>query len=128
MICFILIFCPPSEKDLKTNSSSLGGGFKHFLCSPRILGEMIQFDEHIFQMGWFNHQTILAVAKGRELRLSQNPFIAERSEKSMDLERFPQVENQHILEFGSRIPGAQSHLHQDPGNICYKIMSLWMET
>ena len=29
----------------------LGGGFKHvFLCSP-LLGEMIQFDEHIFQMG-----------------------------------------------------------------------------
>ena len=27
----------------------LVGGFKHFLFSP--LGEMIQFDEHIFQMG-----------------------------------------------------------------------------
>ena len=26
----------------------LGGGSK--------IGEMIQFDEHIFQMGWFNHQ------------------------------------------------------------------------
>ena len=32
-----------------------GDGFKHFLFSP-LLGEMIQFDEHIFQMGWFNHQ------------------------------------------------------------------------
>ena len=32
----------------------LGGGFKYFLCSS-LLGEMIQFDEHIFQMGW-NHQ------------------------------------------------------------------------
>ena len=30
----------------------LGGGFKHFLFSP-LPGEMIQFDEHIFQMGWF---------------------------------------------------------------------------
>ena len=32
----------------------LGGGFKYFLCSslPR---KMIQFDENIFQMGWFNH-------------------------------------------------------------------------
>ena len=28
----------------------LGGGFKYFLCSP-LPGEMIQFDEHIFQMG-----------------------------------------------------------------------------
>ena len=28
----------------------LRGGFKHFLCSS-LPGEMIQFDEHIFQMG-----------------------------------------------------------------------------
>ena len=34
----------------------LGGGLKHFLFTPRIFGEMIQFDEHIFQRGWFNHQ------------------------------------------------------------------------
>ena len=33
----------------------LGGGFKYALVLPRIPGEMIQFDEHIFQMGW-NHQ------------------------------------------------------------------------
>ena len=35
----------------------LGGGFKDFLFSP-LPGEMIQFDEHIFQMGWFNHQLV----------------------------------------------------------------------
>ena len=28
----------------------LGGGFKYFSFSP-LFGEMIQFDEHIFQMG-----------------------------------------------------------------------------
>ena len=33
----------------------LCGGFKHVLFSP-LPWEMIQFDEHIFQMGWFNHQ------------------------------------------------------------------------
>jgi len=33
----------------------LGGGFKHFLFSSLIGGDF-QFDEHIFQMGWFNHQ------------------------------------------------------------------------
>ena len=32
----------------------LVGGFKYFLCST-LPGKMIQFDEHIFQMGW-NHQ------------------------------------------------------------------------
>ena len=32
----------------------LGGGNSNiFFVIP---GEMIQFDEHIFQMGWFNHQ------------------------------------------------------------------------
>ena len=36
-------------------SKNLGGGFKYFLCSP-LPGEGFQFDSHIFQMGWFNHQ------------------------------------------------------------------------
>ena len=31
--------------------NNLGGGFQYFLFSP-VLGEMIQFDEHIFQTGW----------------------------------------------------------------------------
>ena len=35
----------------------LGGGFKCFFNFTPIPGEMIQFDEHIFQMGWFNHQS-----------------------------------------------------------------------
>ena len=34
---------------------SLVGGFKYFVFLP-LPREMIQFDEHIFQMGWFNHQ------------------------------------------------------------------------
>ncbi len=39
---------------MNTHCTYLGGGFEYFLFSP-LLGEMIQFDEHIFQMGW-NHQ------------------------------------------------------------------------
>ena len=31
-----------------------------FVFSPWFLGEMIQFDEHIFQQGWFNHQLVLS--------------------------------------------------------------------
>ena len=37
------------------SNNNLAGGFKYFLFSP-LPGEMIRFDEHIFQMGWFNHQ------------------------------------------------------------------------
>ena len=33
-----------------------GGNLSMFYVYPEIRGEMIQFDEHIFQMGWFNHQ------------------------------------------------------------------------
>ena len=33
------------------------GGFKYFLILP-LPGEMIQFDVHIFQMGWFNHHLV----------------------------------------------------------------------
>ena len=33
----------------------VGGGFNCFSFSC-LLGDMIQFDEHIVQMGWFNHQ------------------------------------------------------------------------
>jgi len=37
------------------NAIQLGGDLKQFLFST-LPGEMIQFDEHIFQMCWFNHQ------------------------------------------------------------------------
>ena len=32
---------------------------KYFLFSPRTLGKMVQFDEYIFQMGWFNQPDFL---------------------------------------------------------------------
>ena len=34
----------------------LGGGLQIFFFTPKI-GEDVQFDFHIFQMGWFNHQS-----------------------------------------------------------------------
>ena len=46
------------EFSTKIINASLGGGFKHFIFSP-LPGEMIQFDEHIFQMGRFNHQLVI---------------------------------------------------------------------
>ena len=40
-------------KNIGDNTPS--GSFKDFLCSP-LLGKIIQFDEHMIQMDWFNHQ------------------------------------------------------------------------
>ena len=39
------------------NTQKLAGGNSNIfgIFTPKI-GEIIQFDEHIFQMGWFNHQ------------------------------------------------------------------------
>ena len=39
--------------------SYLGGGFNFFKTCSSVFGEMIQFEEHIFQMGSFNHQRVL---------------------------------------------------------------------
>ena len=44
-----------------TQMTHWGRGLKHFLFSPRNPGKMIQFDEHIFQTGWFNHQLAQAL-------------------------------------------------------------------
>ena len=38
----------------------LGGGLKDVLCSS-LLREKIQFEEHSFQLGWFNHQLVLVI-------------------------------------------------------------------
>ena len=38
-----------------------GGNSNIFGIFTLNLGELIQFDEHIFQMGWFNHQLGLVV-------------------------------------------------------------------
>ena len=41
-----------------SNSTFVDSGFEYCKCSP-LPEEMIQFDERIFQRGWFNHQLVL---------------------------------------------------------------------
>ena len=36
-----------------------------FIFTPKI-GEMSQFDEHIFQMGWFSHQLVFFIKEGED--------------------------------------------------------------
>ena len=42
---------------LVSSCNFLGGWFQTFFISTP--GEVIQIDEHIFQMGWFNHHLVL---------------------------------------------------------------------
>jgi len=37
----------------------VSGNSNIFYVHPEPWGVMIQFDEHMFQMGWFNHQQVL---------------------------------------------------------------------
>ena len=47
----------PTKMKTKTKHSFRWWQLKYFLFSP-LFGEMIQFDEHIFQMGW-NHPPVI---------------------------------------------------------------------
>ena len=38
------------------NQKNIGGGFMFLKFSSPIWGRFLHFDDHIFQMGWFNHQ------------------------------------------------------------------------
>ena len=52
------------QKTAQLGRPYLVGGFKYFLFSP-LLGGMIQFDGHIFQMGW-NHQLVMFKSTTRD--------------------------------------------------------------
>ena len=43
----------------KRHTLTVGGGCKYFFMFKPIWGKDSHFDEHIFQMGWFNHQPVL---------------------------------------------------------------------
>ena len=78
----------------------LGGGFNYFLFLP-LPGEMIQFDVHIFQMGWFNHQLVL-LEKGRSLGLSPGASLFQTfpfdriPKETWDSQRFSTLKNRRL--------------------------------
>ena len=58
----MLILLGQKKKTTVSVYDYLVGGFKYFTFSP-LFGEDFQFDEHIFQMGWFNHQPVILESK-----------------------------------------------------------------
>ena len=46
------------DEQKRGNWACLGCGVNFFYMFTPIPGGMIQIDEHIFQMGWFNHQLV----------------------------------------------------------------------
>ena len=53
----------------------LGGGFNVFLMFTPKMREMIQFDEHIFQMGWFNHQLVYWLFTSMVYKHKHQPIV-----------------------------------------------------
>ncbi len=68
---------PICEKRQPFKSLSGWWQLKHILFSPLLPGEMIQFDEHICQMGWFNHQ-FECLVKGLDISNHSNPIHSFR--------------------------------------------------
>ena len=60
-----------------------GWWFQNFFMFTPNLGEMIQFDEHIIQMGWFNHQHEKkrnGSAGGKSLQLPETNIFAPEND------------------------------------------------
>ena len=51
--------------------------FQIFFIFTPIPGEMIQFDEHIFQVGWFNHQLAI-LFRGELFNFGRGSFLQGR--------------------------------------------------
>ena len=71
----------------------LGGGLKYFSFSP-LVGEDFQFDEHIFQMGWFNHQPELLFKTKPQTK--KNTSVRRTGSITVSLERPSQRNNRTV--------------------------------
>ena len=98
-----------SLPDFWTINSILVGGFKEFLFFT-LLGEMIQFHEHIFQMGW-NHRHQL-VFLGCFPRRWKNAGISV--EKAINFFELMGTEPREIMEAVSRKRKQQQQQQQQP--------------
>ena len=52
---------------------------------------MIQFDEHIFQMGWFNHQLVDLVSVAAQVRVEHEDLLCYKSQRRDQLLGEPKV-------------------------------------
>ena len=64
------------------SQSLLAGGFKYIFIFTPILGDMIQFEEHIFQLGWFNHQLVTYWVKRFKLCVQRFVWLSSSSSSS----------------------------------------------
>ena len=68
--------------------------FQTFVIFTRIHGEMIQFDEHIFHMGWFNHQLETSISTVK----SPNRMVGCGGGHPPKAKMFDNFDNKHVDE------------------------------
>ena len=81
--------------------ADLGGGFKHFSCSP-LFGEMIPFDEY-FQMGWFN----------QHLAMHRLPDVFFWGAQKSNKKSLPKVDWRPKMDFDSKFLCMATSWNQD---------------
>ena len=102
----------------KSLPSNLGGGNSNIFYFHPHLGEVIQFDEHIFQMGWFNHQLVLYQIWVLLMVFNKNMMYHPSSHNHgsgkwhVSKYEFPFPSNlSHVGELGQSLTGVESSYH-----------------
>ncbi len=64
----------------------LGGGFKYgmFYFHPDPWGRWTHFDEHSFQMGWFNHHLEIYLSELVDFKYQVHPLQKSKSKRRLD--------------------------------------------
>ena len=59
-------------------------------------GEMIQFDEHIFQLGWFNHQLVRVPKQEGNMLVRRRVSKVKHLKICMELKNHPIEKEKHF--------------------------------
>ncbi len=106
-ICQVLEFHVPHGRCWKVPClDKLGSGSWFQTCFIfTLLGEMIQFDEHIFQMGWFNHQLGMFRSTHRFFEALEPAKLPEFSKRWNHLETWGKWSNVRHIKRGGKENG-----------------------
>ena len=97
---------PPNPKMAEKEAVFLDGGNSNIFYVHPKSGEMIQFDDHIFQMGWFNHQHIFVVFSNVLPSAVGIHFLRSESHMKALSSRLPRAGRWQVYE---KLPETNSH-------------------
>ena len=79
VIFILVVLLLPWNREVTESKTNLGGGNSNsFYCHPEPWGRWTHFDQHIFQMGWFNHQLETANQLGFSVKMFLWRFVVHQ--------------------------------------------------